>query len=147
MPGEIQEVGQFPAGRSPKTEGRTALTGVSNVNNGLLDIWILHHCDFMYLCIFLTILFSFCSHKAPQSELSDPDTLSFDTMFQPAEAPSQMSTNREYGYGYSSEPSLQMDRPDDFSAPGTTDCHCMSSLKKCMVLLTRALIRYLQQNH
>ncbi|XP_008274201.1 OCIA domain-containing protein 1 [Stegastes partitus] len=53
-----------------------------------------------------------------QSELSDPDTPSFETMFQPAEAPSNTSTqSRDYGYGYNPEPPAQMGRADDFSAP------------------------------
>lgn len=56
--------------------------------------------------------------KGPQSELSDPDTQSFDTMFQPAESQSQTpAQNRDYGYGYSSEPQMQTGRDDDFSAP------------------------------
>ncbi|KAI3353270.1 hypothetical protein L3Q82_019806 [Scortum barcoo] len=47
--------------------------------------------------------------KAPQSELSDPDAQSFDTMFQPAESPVQRS--------YQSESPVQMGRADDFSTP------------------------------
>lgn len=54
----------------------------------------------------------------PQSQLSGPDTQSFDTVFQSAEAPSQMPTHsRDYGYGYNPEPPMQMERPDDFSLP------------------------------
>lgn len=56
--------------------------------------------------------------KGPQSELSDPDTPSFDTMFQPAESPGQMPTNtRDYGYGYNAESPMPMGRADDFSSP------------------------------
>ncbi|XP_044044128.1 OCIA domain-containing protein 1-like [Siniperca chuatsi] len=47
--------------------------------------------------------------KGPQSEMSDPDIQSFDTMFRPAEAPVQKS--------YTSESPVQMGRVDDFSAP------------------------------
>lgn len=49
------------------------------------------------------------SSKGPQSELSDPNAPSFETMFQPAESPSQRS--------YNTEPHMQMGRADDFSAP------------------------------
>lgn len=56
--------------------------------------------------------------KGVQSELSDPDTQSFDTMFQPAEAPNNMSTqSRAYGFGYNPEPPAQTGRAEDFSAP------------------------------
>lgn len=58
--------------------------------------------------------------KGQQSELSDPDTQSFGTMFQPTEAPSNTSANNKdntYGYGYSPEPPVQTGRADDFSAP------------------------------
>ncbi|XP_026216421.1 OCIA domain-containing protein 1-like [Anabas testudineus] len=56
--------------------------------------------------------------NGPQSELSDTDTQSYDTMFQPAEAPSKVSTlTKDYGYGYSPNPPMQMDRQDDFSTP------------------------------
>lgn len=48
-------------------------------------------------------------------------------MYQPAEAPSQMPTHtRDHRYGYSPDPPVQMDRPDDFSAQGTTDGYCIS---------------------
>lgn len=52
--------------------------------------------------------------KGPQSELSVPDTQSFDTMFQPAEP---QSHPRDSGYGYNPEPPVQMGRADDFSFP------------------------------
>uniref|UniRef100_A0A3Q0QX42 OCIA domain-containing protein 1 n=1 Tax=Amphilophus citrinellus TaxID=61819 RepID=A0A3Q0QX42_AMPCI len=56
--------------------------------------------------------------QGPQSELTDPDTQSFEPIFQPAESPTHMSTySKDYGYGYSPEPPAQMDRGDDFSAP------------------------------
>lgn len=47
--------------------------------------------------------------KGAQSDLDDPDTPSFETMFQPAEAPSQKS--------YTTESPVQMGKSDDFSAP------------------------------
>lgn len=49
------------------------------------------------------------SSNGAQSELSDPNTQSFQTMFQPAEPPSER--------GYNTEPRMQMGRADDFSAP------------------------------
>ncbi|KAM7394164.1 hypothetical protein PAMP_020981 [Pampus punctatissimus] len=56
--------------------------------------------------------------KGIQSEMSDPDTQSFDTMFQPAEDPGQMpAQTRDYGYGYNPEPPVQMKQTDDFSVP------------------------------
>ncbi|XP_032391110.1 OCIA domain-containing protein 1 [Etheostoma spectabile] len=56
--------------------------------------------------------------KAPQSELSDPDSPTFDTMFQAAEAPGQTPTNtREQGFGYNSESPVPMGKADDFSVP------------------------------
>ncbi|XP_029002169.1 OCIA domain-containing protein 1-like [Betta splendens] len=56
--------------------------------------------------------------KGPQSELGDSDTQSLNTTFQSAESPSQTSTQtRDYGFGYNPDPPMQMDRPDDFSAP------------------------------
>lgn len=56
--------------------------------------------------------------KGQQSELSDPDTQSFATMFQPAEAPINMSPhNKDHGYGYHPEPPAQMGRAGDFNAP------------------------------
>ncbi|KAK2816949.1 hypothetical protein Q5P01_025140 [Channa striata] len=56
--------------------------------------------------------------NSPQSELSEPDTQSFDTMFQPAEPPSQMPTStRDYGYGYNPEPPMQIGRADETSTP------------------------------
>ncbi|XP_067434949.1 OCIA domain-containing protein 1-like [Thunnus thynnus] len=55
--------------------------------------------------------------RGPQSEMSDPNSLSFDPMFQPAESPGQTPTQtRDYGYGYNPEPPAQMKKPDDFSA-------------------------------
>lgn len=62
------------------------------------------------------------SSKVPQSELSDPDTPSFDTMFQPAEAPGQTPTNtRDYEDSYNSEPSMPMGKADYFNDQGTTE--------------------------
>ncbi|KAF6738007.1 OCIA domain-containing protein 1 [Oryzias melastigma] len=52
---------------------------------------------------------------AAQSELSDPDSQSFGTMFQAAEAPGSVSSSKDYGY--SLDPPEQMGRMDDFSAP------------------------------
>ncbi|XP_029906532.1 OCIA domain-containing protein 1 [Myripristis murdjan] len=50
------------------------------------------------------------------SELSDPDTMSFDPMFQPAESQSQVpAQTRDYDYGYRQEPSLPTSRADDFN--------------------------------
>lgn len=78
---------------------------------------------------FVWIVFSFFSSKGPQSELSDTDTQSFDTMFQPAEASSQVSTHTKARQGYSPDSPMQMDRSDDFSAPGTADGCCISFSK------------------
>jgi len=55
--------------------------------------------------------------KGPQSEMSDPNIQSFDTMFQAAEAPGQMTTQRDFEYGYNPEQPGQMKKTDDFSAP------------------------------
>ncbi|KAK5899472.1 hypothetical protein CesoFtcFv8_008952 [Champsocephalus esox] len=55
--------------------------------------------------------------KDPQSEMSDPDTQSFDTMFQAAEAPSHAPVAQ--GYDYNSESPVLMDKADDFSTPGS----------------------------
>lgn len=56
--------------------------------------------------------------KGPQSELSDPDTQSFDSMFTPAESQSQSPAhNKDYGYDYSPEPQMQTERDNDFNAP------------------------------
>lgn len=49
------------------------------------------------------------SSTVAQSEMSDPNAPSFDTMFQPAEAPGQRS--------YNPNPGLQMSRVDDVSSP------------------------------
>uniref|UniRef100_I3KNG9 OCIA domain-containing protein 1 n=1 Tax=Oreochromis niloticus TaxID=8128 RepID=I3KNG9_ORENI len=54
--------------------------------------------------------------QGPQSELGDPDSQSFEPIFQPAEASSH-TYSKDYGYGYSPDPPAQMDRGDDFSAP------------------------------
>ncbi|XP_073319175.1 OCIA domain-containing protein 1 [Pagrus major] len=51
--------------------------------------------------------------KGAQSEMSDPDTLSFDPMFQPAGTPGQR--------GYNTEPVMQMGRSDDYSAPASVE--------------------------
>ncbi|XP_029950949.1 OCIA domain-containing protein 1 [Salarias fasciatus] len=56
--------------------------------------------------------------RGPQSELNDPDVQSFDSMFQPAETPSPMSSHsRDYGYSPSQESPMQLGKGDDFSAP------------------------------
>ncbi|XP_033986200.1 OCIA domain-containing protein 1-like [Trematomus bernacchii] len=55
--------------------------------------------------------------KGPQSEMSDPDTQSFDTMFQAAEAPSHAPVTQSYDYN--SESPVPMGKEDDFSAPGS----------------------------
>ncbi|XP_053185905.1 OCIA domain-containing protein 1-like [Scomber japonicus] len=56
--------------------------------------------------------------RGPQSEMSDPNTQSFDTMFQAAEAPVQATVQtREHGFGYNPEVPAQMKKTDDFSAP------------------------------
>lgn len=55
--------------------------------------------------------------QGPQSELGDPDSQSFEPIFQPAEASSH-TYSKDYGYGYSPDPPAQMDRGDDFTAPG-----------------------------
>ncbi|XP_071388181.1 OCIA domain-containing protein 1 [Centroberyx affinis] len=56
--------------------------------------------------------------QGPQSELSDPNTQSFDPMFQPAESTSQMPNNtRDFDYGYSAESPQQTGRGDDFNPP------------------------------
>ncbi|XP_012733112.1 OCIA domain-containing protein 1 [Fundulus heteroclitus] len=53
-----------------------------------------------------------------QSELSDPNSPSFDTMFQPGDAPGAASSqSRDPGYGFSPDRPVQMGRADDFSAP------------------------------
>lgn len=54
--------------------------------------------------------------------MSDPDTPSFDTMFQPADATEQTPNNsRDFDYGYNAEAPLPAGRADDFSATGTTE--------------------------
>ncbi|XP_037328130.2 OCIA domain-containing protein 1-like [Pungitius pungitius] len=54
------------------------------------------------------------SPTAPQSEMSDPDTASFDTMFQQADAPVHATpNNRDDGYGFNAP----MGKADDFAAP------------------------------
>lgn len=50
------------------------------------------------------------STSGAQSELSDPDTQSFEPMFQPPEASSQ--------YSYFTESAVPTGRSDDFGAPG-----------------------------
>ncbi|KAM4603410.1 uncharacterized protein ACJ7VT_018129 isoform 2-T2 [Polymixia lowei] len=52
----------------------------------------------------------------PQSELGNPNTQSFEPMFQPPESPSQMPTHTS-DYGYSAEPPTQIDKGDDFNPP------------------------------
>ncbi|XP_029358734.1 OCIA domain-containing protein 1 [Echeneis naucrates] len=58
--------------------------------------------------------------QGPQSELSDSESQSSFPMFQQAEAPGQMPSNSRYSdYGFRSEPPMQMERADDFSAPAS----------------------------
>jgi len=57
----------------------------------------------------------------PQSELSDPNTPSFDTMFQPAEARSMPVQTKDHGYGYSPEPPAQTRRADDSPVQSYTE--------------------------
>lgn len=119
MPGEVQEVGELPSGRWDQTEDRTASTHVSKTYPQL------------YYCMILSTQLPLYQHfvlfrrsKGPQSEMSDPNTQSFDPGFHPTEAPSQLPNNtRDYEYGFSPEPPMQTGRADDFSAPGTTESH------------------------
>lgn len=76
----------------------------------------------MFLQLLLKFFQSTFSVLFPsQSEMSDPNTQSFDTMFQPSEAPEQMSTQtRDHGYGFNQEPPAQIKKIDDFSSPGIT---------------------------
>ncbi|XP_068583082.1 OCIA domain-containing protein 1-like [Cebidichthys violaceus] len=54
--------------------------------------------------------------KGPQSEMSDPDAQSFDTMFQQAEDPSQTPPNaRDNDYGYNAESPMLIGKADDFA--------------------------------
>lgn len=58
------------------------------------------------------------SSKGPQSEMSDPDTASFDTNFKPADSSDQTPANtRDNEYGYNAESPVPMGRGDDFTAP------------------------------
>lgn len=73
-------------------------------------------CDATSLC---SPTFDRCSDlpsspTAAPSEMGEPDSPAFETMFQPAETPGQSSYNIE-------SPAQTMDRPDDFSQPGTTE--------------------------
>lgn len=52
--------------------------------------------------------------SGPQSELNDPDSQSFDPVFQSAEAPT-----RDYEYGFGPEPPKQTSKADDLSAPAS----------------------------
>ncbi|KAF7659838.1 hypothetical protein LDENG_00292430 [Lucifuga dentata] len=62
--------------------------------------------------------------QGAQSELSDPSTQSFDSMFQPADTPGQMPTHtRDYEYGYNTEPAMQMSKPDDFNPPSSAQSY------------------------
>ncbi|KAM3864760.1 OCIA domain-containing protein 1 [Diretmus argenteus] len=54
--------------------------------------------------------------QGPKSEMSDPDSQSFDPMFQQAESPSQMPIHTR-DYEYNAEPPQQTSRGDDFSSP------------------------------
>ncbi|XP_015247735.1 PREDICTED: OCIA domain-containing protein 1 isoform X1 [Cyprinodon variegatus] len=51
-----------------------------------------------------------------QSELSDPNNPSFDTMFQPAESPGAASSQTR-DQGFSPDSPVQMGRADDYSSP------------------------------
>ncbi|CAG5941308.1 OCIA domain-containing protein 1 [Menidia menidia] len=53
-----------------------------------------------------------------QSELSDPNTQTFDPNFNPTVDHNSMSSNsKDYGFGFNPESSMQMGKADDFSAP------------------------------
>lgn len=59
--------------------------------------------------------------QVPQTELSDPDTPSFDAMFQPAGTSDQTpASTRDHGYGYNEAPE-PMGKADDFSTPVEDD--------------------------
>lgn len=106
VPGEVQEVGELPSWRGPQTEDRAASTIVSTTHTSSWQGFI-HRLPLDRFSVLLP------SSKGAQSDLDDPDTPSFETMFQPAEAPSQKS--------YMTESPVQMGKSDDFSAPGTTE--------------------------
>ncbi|XP_061627418.1 OCIA domain-containing protein 1-like [Phyllopteryx taeniolatus] len=52
--------------------------------------------------------------KGAQSELSDPTSPSYDTMFQPAEMP---DSSAEHGYGFNPEAPVSTRRADNFDVP------------------------------
>uniref|UniRef100_A0A8C5NBN7 OCIA domain-containing protein 1 n=1 Tax=Gouania willdenowi TaxID=441366 RepID=A0A8C5NBN7_GOUWI len=73
--------------------------------------------------------------SGPQSELSDPDVQSFDSMFQSAEAPSESSPHaRDAGYGYSPEPPSQTGRADAFGSPAQSYVEEEEPRRKASVL-------------
>lgn len=122
MPREVQEIGELPSGRGPQTEGRIASTKVSTTHLIMTYVFI-HQLPRDRFPVLLL------SSRGPQSEMSDPDAPSFETMFQPAEAPGQMPAQARYNeYGYNQEAPTQMGRADDFSGPGTTESYCISFL-------------------
>lgn len=112
VPGEVQAVGELAPGRGPQTEDKGASTAVS-IAHTLVILYVfisqLPHDNSSVLLL---------SPKGAQSELSDPDTQSFETMFQPAEAPSQRS--------YNAESPVPMGKSDDFSTPGKLQINCPS---------------------
>lgn len=78
--------------------------------------WVPHTHTYigMLCCIYQVAIDHFSvlilSTKGAQSELSDPDTQSFETLFEQAETPSQRS--------YDKESAMQSGKSDDFSTPG-----------------------------
>lgn len=55
--------------------------------------------------------------KGSQSEMSDPNAPSFDSMFQPTDGQGHSSTySKDHGYGYNQESPVQMGKADDFSS-------------------------------
>ncbi|XP_068448142.1 OCIA domain-containing protein 1-like [Clinocottus analis] len=57
------------------------------------------------------------SSKGPQSEMSDPDALSFESMFRPADAAVQTpADSRDNEYGYNTESPATTRRGDNFNA-------------------------------
>lgn len=63
------------------------------------------------------------SPKGAPSELSDPDSQSYGTMFQPGETP---SSTTELGYGFNPEAPAASRTSDDFNVPGNTG-ECLPS--------------------
>lgn len=122
MSREVQEVGELTSGRGPETKDWTTSTAVCTTNTRF------HSCNCFPIHQIFSHHFPILCHssKGPQSELSDPDTQSFDPMFKQAEVPNQMPThNKDYGYGYNPESTVQMRDADDLSSPGIVDSHCI----------------------